>query len=58
MGLVTSSGAAAVRHFLAPASIAVVGASTDETSVSGRPLTLVSPTALSGRTIAAAPMVL
>jgi acetate---CoA ligase (ADP-forming) len=40
MGLVTSSGAAAVRHFLAPASIAVVGASTDETSVSGRPLTL------------------
>ena len=36
----TSSGAAAVRHFLAPASIAVVGASTDETSVSGRPVTL------------------
>jgi acyl-CoA synthetase (NDP forming) len=40
MGSMISQGKAAVRSFLAPKSIAVIGASADERSISGRPLVL------------------
>ena len=36
----SADGAAAARRFLAPSSVAVIGASADETSTSGRPLVL------------------
>lgn len=47
-GVVTGAGAETIRHFLAPASIAIIGASADENTPSGRPLLILQQHGFSG----------